>query len=392
MKPIHAAMIAVVGLFLFLTGIGAGIWFAMNYRVVPVDQAISPQPPPASAETQATTGLPQPPAAATSGFKVASSPSRSAPLSGPFAYRFAKGEQLKYQLSAEVAGTGFDMGEGSGIGLSIGSNLSLVTESVDTAGAGALRLAFDDVYMTGNFMGTPVEIHHSAGRTTMNVDGRTQVDTAQGHSIKGIAQLQFFQQPVRMVVARDGEVLHVSGVQGLDQMLSSIITLNAEDLPTSDLPAGREWTSEFNMPIPGLGTPARAIARNKLDRYTTINGRRCAVVHQDIESTQSGGLLASPASILGEAMQFSMPTFSISGQNVIYFDTDDGKLVHCDMDIDFALELGEQLKPLADLLGMYGELLDEIEGGPPKGQQQPQAQESLLDMGVNIKAILDLAD
>jgi hypothetical protein len=101
---------------------------------------------------------------------------------------------------------GTDSIEESGVGLNIKFDMYLTTESVDLDGTGHLRLDFDDVVMTGQFMGQPVELYHNKERTQMDMGGRDSVDTALGQSVEGIPQIAFFDNPINLTVDRDGMV------------------------------------------------------------------------------------------------------------------------------------------------------------------------------------------
>lgn len=393
MRKPGIALQALVAIALFAGGVAGGIWFSQNYRIVPADQAGAPREsrPAATpaeegwqlAETQAQ--LLSAPQAGHSA--AALQPNRP---KGPFAYKFTPNEKLHYRLDANIAGEGYELLTPSGVGTQFSSDLQLVTESIDSAGNGKLRLDFNRADMNGEFMGGPFELHYGPERTYMYMSGRRLVDTAEGESAKGIPQLEFFQQPIRMDVAPDGTVLRVAGGAGMSQMLSPAALIAPAPFPDPEMPIGSSWDSDFTLPVPGLGTAAPAKAHNTLTGYQNVAGRRCAVVRQDLTSAQQDGTLDSPSSILGDAMQFTMPVFELTGTNMIYFDTDSGHLVHTDMDLHFELVIGEELKPLTNLLSFYGELLDEVEGQPRSQKKETEQEGPLVDLSLDINAAMRL--
>ncbi len=79
-----------------------------------------------------------------------------------------------------------------------------------------------------------------------------------------------------------------------------------------------------------------------------------------------------------------MPLFRVKGLNTVFFDMDRGRVHQSDMDVDFDMVLGEELKPLVSMLGMMGDLLREVEG-----EKVPQAG-NLSDISVKIKGTMRL--
>jgi hypothetical protein len=292
---------------------------------------------------------------------------------------------LRYQLDARATGTGFEMGTESDIGLTMHMTFDLETLEARRDGSGTLELEFDEVRMTGNFMGDPVSLYQSGGETEMDLNRGDQIDTRQGDSIEGIPQLEFFEQPIRMEIGPDGHVTDIEGAPGFDLILSPSKALAPSRFTTSHLEIGESWTSEFNLPVPGLAIPASATAHNTLVEYTTIGDRNCGVIRQQMDATQLDGSLLSPSSSLSEQMGFSMPTFEVSGVNMIYFDVDDGKLVRTEMNLTFHLEIGDQLDSIKGALGAYSQVLGELEGSGASA-------DPILNLGVKIDATLVLVE
>jgi hypothetical protein len=136
-----------------------------------------------------------------------------------------------------------------------------------------------------------------------------------------------------------------------------------------------------------MGTPAAAQATNVLEGFELYRGRYCGVIRQTLNAQQDGGALHAPESALSEASDFSLPEFRLSGENLIYFDVDNGELVEATLNLDLTMQIGEQLKPVADMLNLYGQLLNEIDG---LGAAPDGSGEALLDLGMNIQASLSL--
>lgn len=234
---------------------------------------------------------------------------------GPFAYQFTAGERTNYQLDTQVTGKGMDLGEESAISLMMNMAFGIDTISVDDRGWAELQLAFDQVRMTGSFMGEEVHLYQTGDDVQMHLNKFENVDTSAGDSIQGISQLEFFSSPVTMIVSPDGMVREVSGPDGFDTILAPNEALAPSQFPTANLEIGDSWVTDFTMPVPGLAVPAAAKAHNTLVRYDYIGARQVGVIQQQIVAQEDGGTIESPSSVLGESLDLAMPTFSIEGEN-----------------------------------------------------------------------------
>jgi len=301
-------------------------------------------------------------------------------------YRFVPGDRFHYALDATISGSGIESLTGPGsVAMEFVSDLSVVTESADLAGNGNLSIAFDRVEMRGSFMDAPVHLVHTIAGTEF-VHGNQHLSTANGDSIAGIPQLAFFNTPTKARISPAGEVLKVSGAPGMDKLLSPEAILAGVKFPAGDLDAGAQWTSTFAMPVPGIGAPTTATALNVLEGFQLYRGRYCGVIRQTLRADQVDGGLSIPESALGGEMNFSMPEFSVGGENRIYFDVDNGQLVQADLNLEISLRIGGQLQPMAEMLDLYGKLLNELEGAVPGG---PPAEDT-LGLGLAIRATLAL--
>lgn len=378
-------MAIVVGGLAALIGVGAlGFYLGANFRIVPVGQMPAP-PEYTTAESQAASA-PTPP-----------TPPRFVPPSasrgnGPFTYRFTPGENLAYRLTADISGTGNerDLGVG-GIGMVFNAGFGVATTAVDTKGIADVTVDFDDVLMTGHFMGDEINLERSDNGTSFSMPGANQSPEAQSQ-LKNTPQMQFFEQPIRLSVAPDGRILSAQGAPGIEQVLAPEHLIAATELPEADMQPGHTWTTDFNFPIPGFNLAVPAKAQNTFESIVEIEGRRVAVIHQVIEATQANGQIDSPAAFFGEQMNFSMPRFVLSGENYIYFDTALGKLRQADMDLTVGLEFGGKLDAFKNLVGAFGNLLDEIDGTKRNPDPDASAEAPLLDLGFQIRSSLMLQD
>ncbi len=330
------------------------------------------QPPMAGTEGGFLEALPQPPPLA-------------ALNDGPFRYSFEENGTLRYGLNAQVQGLGSDSIETSGIGLDIAFDFTLTTESISTFGNARLRLDFGTVQMSGTFMGSPINLYHSPERTQMQLDARTTLDTDRGDRIDGIPQIEFFRDPIYITVTPEGRVTQVEGRPQFDEMLASANVVSPVEFELSAMEPGQTWNSEFKLPVPGLGAPAPAKILNTFVGYEPCGTNQCGVIDQRFLSQESNGNIISPSSIFGEQMGFSMPKFEVTGQNRVWFDTEDQNLSRADLDLRFELALGQEFDPAKELIQTYGKLLNELEGNTAKGGDDGG---KLLDMGVDIKASL----
>ena len=281
--------------------------------------------------------------------------------------------------------------------MDFGSQLALHTESVDSTGAGNLTLNFDNTDMTGEFMGGPIELHQRPDSTQLRMNSEKKIDSNLGISLGLIPQLEFFKQTLHMNVAKDGEIRSMGGIEGFDQMLSSMTKLPSDAMETSGLRPNAEWATQFLMPMPGLGQGVKTVTRNTFTGYANVDGHRCAVVQQVMDSSQTNGSLtvqSGGVGGLGDALGLEMPLFSVVGRNTIYFDTASGKLIRCDLNLEFNLQLGQQLKSLTDLMRNYGDVLGDVFGGSPgQSNSKPAARpQNAQDMGVKITGTLALRE
>lgn len=422
--PVRSVALQVLGgtfvlTVLLVAGFALGVWFTQNYRIVPAGpgQPLAGTAAPgaqlgagrqdgtASLSSPPSESLPSPTSKATprpqSGYRSARNvawprqtgvQTQDQNTDGLLHFNFQPGEQLNYQLTARIAGKGVDAGVPEDVALDLAAVMNLMTQSVDQNGNAAMRLEFGNVAMDGNFMGVPFGFQQNGQNASITQNNKQTLDTSMGlGSITGIPQLEFFGSPIDILVSPNGQVRNVSGTGDIGSILSAYPVLSALEFPTQGMQQGTQWQSDIALPVPGFGEAPPARLVNTLVGYQTVGGRNCAVIQQDVLSSQSGGTLNSPKSSLSDAAQFSMSMFDLSGRNMLYFDVDAGKLVRSDMDLDLILKIGQALQDYSALLnGLLGDgasvdgaQLGDLLGG--LGQQS-----NLVDLGLDIKATLAL--
>ncbi len=366
------------GLALLVIGVALGIWFASNYEI-----AIVPRiriPPAADERFGGTTPLDAysptnlPPQAALDG------PAESLPRDGtdvgasvvsergPFTFRFTPGERLSYRLNTQISGGGIEMMTASSVGLTFDSLMTLATKSVDAAGNADLCLTFDEAYLRGDFMGSPYEMRLDQQGAYVAQGNTPQIDTFHGlGSMAGVPQLEFFQHPITMKVAPNVQVLSVSGSQDLSSMLTAMPSFSSLEFPSEYMADGRQWESHILLPVPGFGAPAKARIRNTFVGYEYVGEKYCGVIEQEFLSEQKDGALEAPESALGEATRFSMPLFTLQGKNYVYFDVNNGQLVHSTMDLGLNINIGQMLGDMSGLLGGLTTDISKLLGGTASG-------------------------
>ena len=383
-NPAHLALGAAITGSLFIGGIALGIWFATHYRVVPVD---SPAPTAAVAARE--------PLLPGTGPGRMAAPAKE----GPFTFKFTPGENLVYRMDAAIAGNGLDLAAPEGVNMKMASQIRLHTIDVAPSGVGSLLLTFDDTQLNGDFMGDNYAMRTNATGSTIHSRGRDTLDTAKGKGTnQGIPQLEFFNTPIHMKVARNGEVSDLSGPAGIESIVSPLPALTELDFPGPSLDEGKQWTSRFNLPIPGFAEAAPGKMINTFKGYVNYAGRRCGVIEQRITSAQENGGVVSPKSVLGDAMSFSMPRFDLDGTSIVYFDVENGKLVRNDLNLGIKLDLGKALGGAGELVkGLVSQL------GAAGGQDLPEFQDlnkrikekgsdDLLKLDLKVDATVALQD
>lgn len=333
---------------------------------------------------------------------------RDRQTNGAFTFKFTPGETLKYRLSASMAGQGMEDIGGSPIAMNLDSAIELNTTSVDEKGYGKLRMRFGDTVAQGDFMGSPFLMSRGAQGTRLEMNGATYIDSAANvGSAAGIPQLEFFDKPVDLEVAPNGVVTAISGESGMGAILGAAPMFTDIEFPEGELTEGATWTSHVTMPVPGVGTAIPTTIVNTFTGYKHIGNRLCAIIDQRITSEQVQGTLSAPASVLGAAIGFSMPKFTLGGANKVYFDVENGQMVHSDIDLDLGINIGQTVSPrgnqvagllqgLGDILGdlpefeSYSDLLPKSNRGSASSQLQDKS--NLLEMNVDIKAQMSLTD
>lgn len=413
-KYIAIAVALCCGALLFVAGIGFGVWFALNFRIVPkgdledmiaktlgegasLDGVLPGAQDGGAVDVQKLLEQVQKAAAASDAASdwTVSKGAAEKPAEGPFTFKFTPGERLHYTLTADVQGHGLELLAPEPVALKMDSAFNLVTESVDTAGNGVLELAFEHTEMKGDFMGAPFEMMQGPAGERVDTGGP---DTGlQRDMLWRIPQLQFFKTPMRMKVAPNGMVTDLAGRQGAEAAVSPLPMLTDIEFPSAQLDPGAQWDSHIDMSVPGFGAPVRVRIVNTFTGYKTIGRRVCAVIEQDLTSEETNGTLTTPAGPLGGLIGFTMPEFKLGGKNMVYFDTENGQLVHSEMDLDLGLDIGQALgettrNQLEQLGTNLGDLLSDLPEFEHLGSGAGGKPKNLLELNVDINAAVSLTD
>ena len=96
-------------------------------------------------------------------------------------------------------------------------------------------------------------------------------------------------------------------------------------------------------------------------------------------------------------MGIKPPRIDLSGDNKIYFDTDNGQLVHSEMDLGMHLDMSESLGSAGQVLKGLGMNMKDLLGDVPEAKEKslpPAGQEpsSPLDLNMRINASVSLVD
>ncbi|MCL4693407.1 MAG: hypothetical protein KJ060_12970 [Candidatus Hydrogenedentes bacterium] len=385
-SPWRYAVWPIIVLLLLGAGFCFGVWFSNRYRIVPVD--------PANINTESGTlaSTDVSPSAVPS-YSAENPPSTQEYSSdGPFQFRFTPEEVTYYRLDTTIAGQGADGGLASDVYLDFDGDFSLYTKDVDDRGVADLRLLFESASLNGEFLGSPFEMGYSPERTYI-YDGGQTLDTDAGANVGDIPQLQFFQHPLTMRVAPNGQVLDIGGQTGMAGMLKALPALARVEFPDEGVPESGQWESRIQMPVPGFGQAVDTRIVNKLIGYEYVGDRYCAVIHQNVGAAQQDGTLDSPESAMGSAMQFTMPLFDLNGTNTVYFDVNRGQVVHAVLDLALIMNIGSVL---GDAAGIVGQLGQGILGGNAEGVEDllgpAPNQPNLLDLSVKIDGAISAFD
>lgn len=420
----HAIIIAlsmvIAGGLLLAAGLGLGFWFATHYRISiapreSADEVLPPSPTAsgASRDQSPEATLPQPAAAprdaartqqptvATDGalWPLAPSEQYQGTADGPFTFKFTRDETLRYRVASEVSGKGIEDLTESGVLMGFESTMSLHTRDVDQAGNALLRMTFDRSSLKGTFMDEPFSLEVTRHDARVSQGVKTPLNTQQGiGSTRGIPQLEFLQEPVDMVVAPNGQVLKLSNSQNIGAMLAAVPNFSTLEFPNGKVVQGQQWESHITLPVPGFGTPAAARIINTFVGYEQVKGRLCGVIEQQFLSEQVDGTVSAPESALGEALGLNMPVFELTGENHLYFDTTNGRLVLSDMDLDLRMDFAQMLGDLSPLLGGLLTNPDALLGGTANGVEdllgvdKGMGEHPLLSLDLNILGTMELME
>jgi hypothetical protein len=402
----------VAGILLFVGGIVFGIWFATNFQIVPrgdlgkmmketldknpeLSKLMAKEGGDVSQALDKVLGS-QPSAVKELAQQMLKQQTKA---SGPFTFKFKPGERLEYALSATMAGEGMEALGTSPANLDLGGKFDLVTESVDEAGNGILRMQFKGTKLVGDVMGSPISLTQDVP-VPPTPDAGAGATPQQQDQLLALPLLGFLNTPVRMSVAPNGAARELPDASRPSPMIEELPMLTNIEFPSPDMQPGTQWESNFNMTVPGSSTPVRVRLVNTFTGYKAIGQRMCAVIDQKVSSERTpaaAAQLGSATDALGMVMGIKPPQIDLSGGNTIYFDTDNGQLVHSEMDLGMHVDISNSLGAAGKILGNLGQGLQGILGDSPEsGKGSPPAQgqkpEDLLNLNMKINAAVSLVD
>ena len=202
--------------------------------------------------------------------------------------------------------------------------------------------------------------------------------------------LSFLNTPVRMSVSPNGVVHEIPDAARPNPLVEELPMLTSIEFPSPDMQPGTQWESHFNMSVPGSGAPMKVRLLNTFTGYKTIGKRLCAVIDQQVSSEPTPSQPGSPGEALGMMIGIQPPRIDLSGDNTIYFDTDNGQLVHSEMDLGMHVDMSESLGAAGKALGSAGlglkDMLGDLSGDeakPAPGQEQKPQDALSLNMKIN---------
>lgn len=402
------------GALLFICGVGFGVWFMQNFDIVPkgeMMEAVQRQlnesgglnkllknTAGGAGGTQQLLEEVLKRQSAAPGADWELTPQAASSSTGPFTFRFTPGEELTYTFVANIQGEGLELVSPEPIDMDFDSGFTLTTRSVDAQGNGHLVLNFKDTAFTGDFMGSKFVMRKGEDGTELTMDGRPVADAV---GLAAFPQLNYFDEPIEMQIAPNGVVRDVSGAQ-VEGLMAQLPLLTDLEFPEGDLEPGYQWESMVDMPVPGFGAPVRAQIVNTFTGYKKVGNRLCAVIDQQIKSEESGGnVLEAPKGFMGGLAGFSMPEFGLNGDNTVYFDVDNGQMIHSEMDMHMNMDLGKALGPqlsqtIENLGANMGELLGDLpefeDLYPKNGGEKPGEKKKMLELDLGIKSRVSLVN
>ena len=405
---------SVFGVLLLLVGFVFGIWFSTNFQIVPrgdlgkmMKETLEQNPEIAkltagksgdvSQTLDKVLGSQSPAVKELAQQLIQQQTNSGAPASGPFTFKFKSGERLEYTLSASMTGEGMEAVQTAPVKLNLGGKFDLVTESVDGAGNGVLRMAFRDTALKGDMMGTPFTLTQDVPAVPPASGDTPGSPLQQKNENLSMPLLSFLNTPVRMSVSPNGVVHELPDAARPNPLVEQLPMLTSIEFPSPDMQPGTQWESYFNMSVPGSGAPMKVRLLNTFTGYKTIGKRLCAVIDQQVSSEPAPSQPGSPGEALGMMMGIKPPQIDLSGDNTIYFDTDNGQLVHSEMDLGMHVDMSESLGAAGKALGGAGlglkDMLGDLSGdkAKPAPGQEPKPQDA-LSLNMKINAGVSLVD
>jgi hypothetical protein len=168
-------------------------------------------------------------------------------------------------------------------------------------------------------------------------------------------------------IDKDGRVLSVSGLEDLEQQIGQSIEMTQglqqqfqALLPSQEVDIGSSWTTEQSQEIPDFGE-MKFQTKYTLAGFERVKGYDCARIDLNMtgsvigKGTGGAGAAEEMAGLPFEDMSMDL-SGNLSGDGVVYFAPDEGKLIgtYIDMDIDFRLKMDLKMDTSAMQESMEG--------------------------------------
>jgi len=249
----------------------------------------------------------------------------------------------------------------TGLSICFGADVQLESLSIDSEGTIEMKLTFADLDLNGSFFGYPIDLRRRNGVTTSYADDTFVAARTAANQRFIPPDEHSFDAPIYFTIAQNGVVKNVQHEGGFGQLFATLVRLAIVDFPASSLQIGDIWESEFNLNLPGIKAEMPVHVNSTLSGEDIYWGRPCQKIDQIVLPREAQG--SGAEKVLDRLTGGTAPRWVPSGIVTTYFDLNYGKLVNSEMDLYFDLEMGDDLKAVADLLRAYIGLLDELEGG-----------------------------
>lgn len=272
---------------------------------------------------------------------------------GPYRVAWQKGQKALYGFSTRVDGKGSPSLTGStGLNIGFDADVSVLTEDVDAEGNMTTRLAFEDVNMSGNFLGYPVDLRKRGGITQSYVASDVAPPQTALNSRFAPPSTDVFDTPMSFKITPKGIGVSAEAETPLDRFVLTIMRLSGSAFPVSSLQPGDTWENDYDLDWPGMKAPVAVHVSTTLAEEGPYWGRDCACFVQQV----------TPGSAHSKVLS-KIGRIDVSGQSRFFFDKNEGRTIYYESDLTFDLILNAALEKASETFGIYTGLLEDMEGG-----------------------------